>query len=322
MKKFFLSSLLLLVPHLALAGATPDAEQILSDAARGTNVFVADTAPFLLESSFSMQVQVPTDGHLTIRWASNNRFVRHVDSGGFQQTEIRKGESLFTSRNLPFTPQRVTELISLLSGVDDLAGMKIKKERKRQEQGVDVTCFDVQSGRRSHEICINPRTRELLSNDWKEPPDEHRRIEFSDYEEFHGHRSPRRIVLIVNGSRVIDLRITKLETANLDDTLLVPPPDAIERRNCKGGKHSIPLKTPDPAYPKSASENKIMGNTIVSMTVLPDGSVENIQLIGRSTHAMDDETLQTLKKWKFKPAMCGLDPVASDIVVEVSFRLY
>ena len=322
MKKFLLSSLLLLVPHLASAGATPDAEQILSEAARGTNVFVADTAPFLLESSFNVQVQVPTEGHLTIRWASNNRFVRHVDTGGFQQTEIRKGESLFTSRNLPFTPLRVTELISLLSGVSDSAGMKIKKQRTRQEHGVDVTCLEVQLEKRSHEICINPQSREVLSDDWKEPPDEHRRIEFSDYAEFHGHRSPRRIVLIVNGSRVIDLRITKLETASLDDALLVPPPDAIERRKCEGIKHPIPLKTPDPAYPKSASENKIMGDTMVSMTVLPDGSVENIQLIGRSTHAMDDVTLQTLKKWQFKPAMCGSDPVAFDIEVEVSFRLY
>jgi outer membrane biosynthesis protein TonB len=36
---------------------------------------------------------------------------------------------------------------------------------------------------------------------------------------------------------------------------------------------------------------------------------------------MDDATLRTLKGWKFKPAMCGADPIVSDIVVVVSFRL-
>jgi TonB family protein len=59
-----------------------------------------------------------------------------------------------------------------------------------------------------------------------------------------------------------------------------------------------------------------------AMTVLTDGSVTDIQLLGKATQSMDDATLQTLKGWRFKPAMCGADPVISDIVVvAVSFRL-
>ena len=40
-----------------------------------------------------------------------------------------------------------------------------------------------------------------------------------------------------------------------------------------------------------------------------------------AARSMDDATLQTLKSWKFKPAMCGSEPVVSDIAVVVSFRL-
>jgi len=57
------------------------------------------------------------------------------------------------------------------------------------------------------------------------------------------------------------------------------------------------------------------------MTVLTDGSVTDIQLIGGAAHSMDDATLQTLKGWKFKPATCGTEPIVSDIEVIVSFRL-
>jgi len=64
-----------------------------------------------------------------------------------------------------------------------------------------------------------------------------------------------------------------------------------------------------------------MGDSAIEMTVMTDGSVTNIHLIGTSTHSMDDVTLQTLKAWKFKPAMCGSEPVISDIQVVVSFRL-
>lgn len=64
-----------------------------------------------------------------------------------------------------------------------------------------------------------------------------------------------------------------------------------------------------------------MGETTVAMTVVTDGSVTDIQIVGSAARSMDDATLQTLKSWRFKPAMCGADPVVSDIEVVVSFRL-
>ena len=112
-----------------------------------------------------------------------------------------------------------------------------------------------------------------------------------------------------------------LTTAALAQTLLVPPRGAIERPECADMKHAVPVKTPDPMYPKSASENRLMGDTTVVMTVLADGSVSNIQLVGSAARSMDNATLETLKGWKFKPAMCGTEPVVSDIHVVVSFRL-
>jgi TonB family protein len=64
-----------------------------------------------------------------------------------------------------------------------------------------------------------------------------------------------------------------------------------------------------------------MGETTVATTVLTDGSVADIRLIGSATHSMEWATLQTLKGWKFNPALCGPEPVVSDIEVVVSFRL-
>ena len=86
-------------------------------------------------------------------------------------------------------------------------------------------------------------------------------------------------------------------------------------------KHAIAVSTPDPMYPKSASQNKIGGDTIVTMTVLTDGSVTDIQVIGSSARSLDEASLNTLTRWKFKPAICGAEPVVSDIHVVVSFRM-
>ena len=125
----------------------------------------------------------------------------------------------------------------------------------------------------------------------------------------------------MNGSKTITAQVDSLKTAPLDETLLIAPKGAIERRECADLKSPVPLKTPSPMYPKSASENRLMGDTTVSMTVLTDGSVGEIQLIGTATRSMDETSLKTLRGWKFKPAMCGTEPVVADIEVVVSFRL-
>ncbi|PYT78543.1 MAG: hypothetical protein DMG42_00430 [Acidobacteria bacterium] len=118
-----------------------------------------------------------------------------------------------------------------------------------------------------------------------------------------------------------NLNVMTLTTAAFDEKLLVAPKGAIERRLCADMKHAVPVRTPDPLYPRSASQNRLMGDTTVAMTVLTDGSVTDIQLVGSAARSMDDATLLTLKSWKFKPAMCGSEPVVSDIEVVVSFRL-
>jgi periplasmic protein TonB len=111
--------------------------------------------------------------------------------------------------------------------------------------------------------------------------------------------------------------ILKWEASDRSWSKIVMGPRKQRRRRAS----AIPLKTPEPAYPKSASQNGMFGDTVVSMTVLTDGSVDDIQLMGRSAHSMDESTLQTLKSWKFKPAMCGAEPVVSDMEVVVSFRI-
>jgi protein TonB len=112
-----------------------------------------------------------------------------------------------------------------------------------------------------------------------------------------------------------------LTEARFDDSPLVPPKGAIERRECPDIQRAVPIKTPEPIYPRSAGQNGLMGDTTVAMTILTDGSVSDLQVIGRAANTMDEASLQTIKKWKFKPAMCGSDPVVSDIEVVVSFRI-
>jgi TonB family protein len=310
--------------HLVLAGADPAAQQLLITAEQQANLFHHDVSPFQMDIDFLVQVQVPTQGHLTLKWEADDRWWRRVTTGDFQQTDIRNGDKLYTSRNSPFTPVQIKELLSLLYFAEHLEGLQVKKQKQRVERGVEITCLQVGSENargEPHELCVNSASHEILSDEWKAPPDGRRRRQYSDYFDFRGHRYPRKLEVFVNGIKAITANVGSLTSAPFDQALLVAPKGAIERRHCSDMKRPVPVKTPDPMYPKSARENRLMGDTIVSMTVLADGSVGNVQLIGSATHSMDDATLQTLKGWKFKPATCGAEPVVSDIEVVVSFRL-
>ena len=324
MKKVFLSSLFLLATTpILLAGVDPAAQQLLNAAEQQADLFNQDVGPFRLEIDFVAQVQVPTQGHVTFRWEASNRWWRKVTMGLFQQIDVRNGEKLYTSRNAPFTPVRVQQLLNLLQVAENPDHLEAKKQKDRAEQGLAIRCVQVEEDKKveTHELCVNPISREILSDEWKTRPDGRSRLAYSDYLEFRGHRYPRKTELFENGIKAITEQVVSLSTAPLDDGLLVPPKGAIERRQCADMKHAVPVKTPDPLYPKSASQNRLVGDTTVSMTVFADGSVGEIQLIGSSAHSMDDATLQTLKGWKFKPAICGAEPVVSDIEVVVSFRL-
>lgn len=316
---------ILLLGGLPLFGSTnPAAQQLLITAKQQANLFHDQTNPIQMDVDFLVQINVPKQGHLTLKWQAKDRWWRRIVMGNFEQIEIRNGDRLYTSRTLGFTPERIVELISLLEFAEGSEGLVAGKQKERVENGVEMVCIRVEGEQRGkkHEVCVNAATHDILSDEWQEPPDERRTEQYSDYFDFGGHRFPRKFQLRVDGINVLTANVENLTTSAFDETLLVAPKGAIERRKCADMTHVVPLRTPDPMYPKSASENKLTGNTIVAMTVLTDGSVTDIQLVGRAARSMDDATLQTLKSWRFKPAMCGTDPVVSDIEVVVSFRLH
>lgn len=325
MKNLILTTALL-VGSLPVLGASTDlaTQQSLITAMQQASLFHDQAKPLQLDVEFLAQINVPVQGHLTLKREAKDRWWRRIVMGDFEETDIRSGDRLYISRNIRFTPRRIGELISLLQFAEGFEGLMVRKQKKLVENGIEMSCLQVKQENvrsKAHQVCINSASHEILSDEWQDSPDERRREQYSDYFDFEGHRYPHKLELLVNGSKVIAANVVSLTTAAFDQKLLVAPKGAIERGLCPDMKGAVPLKTPDPIYPRSASENKLMGDTTVTMTVLTDGSVTDIQLVGSAARSMDEATLQTLKTWKFKPAMCGAEPVVSDIEVVVSFRL-
>jgi TonB family protein len=298
-------------------------QQLLMSAKQISDLTLNQPEPFELDVDYTAQQNVPLQGHLTLKWKSKEEWWRYVQFGDFKQIDVRNHGWLYTTRNSNTTPMRVTQLIHLLDFAQNAEDLVADKPQTLTEYGVEVHCVRVRNKHTKeppHQVCFNAEN-EIASDTWHDLPDSPTREEFSDYIDFAGHRYPKSLQRVEGSGRVIKVTVKTLEARAFNDILLTKPDGAIERRMCDNWKPPQAIKTPDPPYPPAARWNGSMGDSVVAMTVLADGSATNFQLIGSATHAMDQSTLDTLKKWKFKPAMCGSEPVVADVEVVVSFRM-
>jgi periplasmic protein TonB len=83
-----------------------------------------------------------------------------------------------------------------------------------------------------------------------------------------------------------------------------------------------PVFTPDPEYSEEARKAKYQGTCVLWLVVGPDGRPRDIKVARTLGLGLDEKAIEAVKQWKFEPAMKDGKPVAVQINVEVSFRLY
>jgi len=79
---------------------------------------------------------------------------------------------------------------------------------------------------------------------------------------------------------------------------------------------------PDPDYPDKARRKKQRGTVLVGLIVGTDGLPREVRVDHSATPELDGAAVDTVKRWRFTPASKDGKPVAAQIKVEVSFKLY
>ena len=79
---------------------------------------------------------------------------------------------------------------------------------------------------------------------------------------------------------------------------------------------------PDPEYSEEARKARYEGTCVLWTIVGTDGRVRDIRVARRLGRGLDEKAIEAVKHWKFEPAMYEGKPVAVQINVEITFRLY
>ena len=87
-------------------------------------------------------------------------------------------------------------------------------------------------------------------------------------------------------------------------------------------KAPVPIYKPEPAYAHEARAAKLEGTDVFWIIVDASGAVADVELVQSLGKGLDESAMQTLRTWRFLPAMKKGKPVPVRLIVEVSFRLF
>src|SRR5580700_5346823 len=91
-----------------------------------------------------------------------------------------------------------------------------------------------------------------------------------------------------------------------------------------GGGVSPPraIYQPEPEFSEEARKAKYQGVCTLGLIVGTDGRPTNIRVLNSLGMGLDEKAIETVRTWKFEPAMKDGHPVRVEIAVEVDFHLY
>jgi periplasmic protein TonB len=83
-----------------------------------------------------------------------------------------------------------------------------------------------------------------------------------------------------------------------------------------------PIYEPDPDYSEAARKAKYQGAVVLWLVVGADGLPHNIRVQRSLGMGLDEKAIAAVNTWRFQPATLNGRPVAVEVNVQVSFRLY
>lgn len=78
---------------------------------------------------------------------------------------------------------------------------------------------------------------------------------------------------------------------------------------------------PAPSYPPEAFRNGESGTVLLRVHVGPDGTPYAVDLVqGSHSRLLDRAAADAVRRWHFRPAMRGGQPIAGEVQVPITFN--
>jgi TonB family protein len=113
------------------------------------------------------------------------------------------------------------------------------------------------------------------------------------------------------------------EIARLSPEPVPSPKDGVPHAGMGGASVPQCIHCPPPNYSSDARKAHFEGTVVLQVVITTDGRAINIKILKDPGNGLGMKAVESVRKWKFKPAI-GPDgkPLAVIVPIEVTFRLY
>ena len=319
-------SILLAASYAAADNKNAEAQQLLEQVKKNTQLFSANAQPYHLNAALMIYGLGPSPitGSADIEWTSPDRWRQEIHIGEFDTIEIHVGQDQYwRKRSVAYEPNPVR---FIRSGLDfaaprfgfDESGSVTKKIKHDSWHGVAVACL---ARERTHA----PSTSELCIDTAKGLPLRERFDNFewlySDYVSFNGKAIPRQLDLSKDGKPYVAIRLEKVESpVSIAETEFGAGPGFEARPWCDKAIPPKPTKQPDPAFPESARGTGAEATVTLNGEVGLDGLFHHPAITMTGGADFDSAAIQAIDHWRFQPALCHGSPIPVEISIEIRFR--
>jgi TonB family protein len=292
----------------------------------------AEGAPaFRLKASFKVIKEdlSVTEGTYTEIWATPVQWRTETILGDFSRTVVANGKKRWTLNSSSTMPTGIGEVafpyMTTLKSFPEL--WKPRKIEDRQINSLPARCIDARLGSPvgTGSLCFDKSKGMLVAKVVRREVAGkivENTCEYSDYQKFGEKFFPRAIHCFAGSKPKFEETLLELAPqSSLDAASFAPLEGGTESAaGCQGiVKAPHPVYTPDPA-PISRDHSK---NTVVLwLTVGTDGETHDVRVARSVDEASDKAAMEAVRRWRFKPATCDGEPIATHINVEINVHVF
>jgi TonB family protein len=189
--------------------------------------------------------------------------------------------------------------------------------RKQKIQGKEAWCFERKLPQSKTKLCFDAAKSILLHEASSDS-----RKEYSDYAFLGAITYPQKVQVFRENLAPFELDQISITPAHPSDDLFKVPVNAVEVERCDDEKPPVAISAPEPSFPKGAKDARQEAISLIYALVNTEGKVVSAQALGADSYGFGQNAVESVKTWQFKPATCNGHPVAAEMNVEVSFRLF
>lgn len=189
--------------------------------------------------------------------------------------------------------------------------------RKQKIQGKEVWCFDRKLPQAKTKLCFDVAKSMLVHESSSES-----HTEYSDYASLGASMYPQRVRVFRENMAPFELDQISITPSDANDDLFKAPQNALEIEKCDDEKPPVAISTPEPSFPDGAKDARQEAMTVINVVLNNEGKIVSAEALGPDSYGFGKNSVDSIKTWRFKPATCNGRPVATEMNIEMSFRLH